>query len=188
MNGDKKYFEQKFNECSKYLKAKPNNLVSLKYREIRDHESYNELLDKLKNIEGLEIKSIGNVMNGVAYNISYGEQNIIIVEHETGLEILYIAGSIAGIIGLVLQVGSMINNHRRMTPFHHEIRETEIRYFDKKGNFIEERRTNYLPYEAFLLPQSSKEIKLLKKRIDNLEKEITWLKSKGIKDKTKSKV
>ena len=43
-------------------------------------------------------------MGGDAYVISQDQQKLVIVEHETGLEILYIAGSIASLIGLVLQI------------------------------------------------------------------------------------
>lgn len=185
MNKNEKYFEQKFIECSKFLKAKPKEIVSLKYREIRAHHYYSELLDQLNTIAGLKVDNIGQVMNGNAYNISYCGQNIVIVEHETGLEILYIAGSIASLVGIVLQVSSMINDYRRKpAPFPHDMRDTEIRYFDKNGDFIEEHRPNYLPYEIFLLPQSNnQEIELLKKRIDNIEKKITKLTNK--KPKTK---
>ena len=187
MNGNSKYFEQKFNDCSKLLMSKPNDIVSLKYRDIRDHDYYTELLDKLHAIRGIKIENIGRILNGQAYSVSYGEQKIILVEHETGLEILYISGSIASLIALVLQVGTMISDHRRKsTPFQHDHRETEIRYFDEKGNFIEEHRENYMPYEAFLLPASNdKEIELLKKRIDKLQKEVDKLTAKTINKKKK---
>ena len=155
MNANPKYFRQKFDECSKLLNSKPNEIVSLKYRDIRDHSYYVELLNRLNEISGITIDNNGYALNGQAYSISYSGQKIILVEHETGLEILYIAGSVAGIIGLVLQIGSMLIGHRKRPPsnkFDHG--ETEIRYFDKKGKFIEDHRPNYLPYEVFLLPKS----------------------------------
>ena len=174
MTGNEKYFEQKFKECSAFLQAKPKDIVSLKYRDYRDSHYYTELLVQLNNISGLNVNNIGHAMNGKAYYISYGGQSIILVEHETGLEILYIAGSIASLIGLVLQISSMISNHRRkIPPFSHDMSDAEIRYFDKKGNFVEEHRPNYLPYEIFLLPQpNNQEIELLKLRLDNIEKKI----------------
>ena len=115
MHNGENYFLQKFTECGKYLNAPPSKLVSLKYREIRDHEYYTELLRHLENVDSLAVKDIGNVLNGRAYLLSYGRQNIVLVEHETGLEILYIAGSIASLISLVLQISSSISSHRR--PF-----------------------------------------------------------------------
>jgi len=179
MNGNEKYFEQKFIECTKFIKAKPKDIVSLKYRDSNDNYFYEELLDNLNKIDGLIVDTLGYVLNGKAHKISYGSQNIILVEHETGLEILYISGSIASLIALVLQVGSMITDHRKRThSFPHDMRDVEIRYFDKQDNFIEESRPNYLPYEIFLLQQpDNKEIDKLKKRLDNLEKKIERLTS-----------
>jgi hypothetical protein len=177
MNGNEKYFEQKFNECSKFINAKPKEIVSLKYRDSNDNYFYEELLYNLKKIDGLIVDTLGYVLNGKGHKISYGNQDIILVEHETGLEILYISGSIASLIGLVLQVGSMISDHRKRThSFPHEMRGVEIRFFDNQGNFIEEQRPNYLPYEIFLIPQpDTKEIDKLKKRVDSLEKKIDHL-------------
>jgi hypothetical protein len=185
MNGNEKYFEQKFNECSKFIKAKPKDIVSLKYREIRDHYFYQELLANLTNIEGLEIENLGHIMNGVSYKVSYGSQGIVIVEHETGLEILYISGSIASLIALVLQVASMIGDRRnKMHSYPNDLKDVEVRYFDKKGDFIEEHRPNYLPFEIFLLPQAFiTEIEVLNKRVNSLEKKIRQLTIKQKKGK-----
>jgi hypothetical protein len=179
MNGNEKYFKQKFNEFTKFIKAKPEEIVSLKYRDSNDNYFYEELLDKLNKIDGITVDTLGYVLNGKAHKISYGSQNIVLVEHETGLEILYISGSIASLIALVLQVGSMISNHRNRThSFPHDMRDVEIRYFDKKGHLIEEHRPNYLPYEIFLSPQpDNKEIDKLKKRLDDLEKKVKNLTS-----------
>jgi len=180
MNGNEKYFQQKFIECSKFIVAKPTDIVSLKYREIRDHNYYLELLDELSKVKGLKIDNIGYVLQGNAYKISYGSQEIIIVEHETGLEILYIAGAIAGIIGLVLQVSSIIGHHGpRSFSFPYDLRDVEMRYFDNQGKFIEERRHNYLPYEIFLpSQQTDQDIELIKKRLDKIEKKLNQLNAK----------
>jgi hypothetical protein len=48
MHNDENYFLKKFTECGTYLNAPPSKLVSLKYREVRDHEYYTELLRHLK--------------------------------------------------------------------------------------------------------------------------------------------
>jgi hypothetical protein len=168
------YFEQKFTECSKFIKADPKRIVSLKYREMRDSYFYEELLNSLNNIKGLQIKKLGQIMNGISYKISYGKQELIIVEHETGLEILYIAGSVASLIGLILQVASMIGDRKnRMHSYSNDMRDVELRYFDKHGDFVEDHKHNYLPYEVFLMPQSiMEEIELLNKRVITLEKKI----------------
>jgi hypothetical protein len=188
MNSNEIYFRQKFKECGKFINVKPTDLVSLKYREMRDHRYYIELLEHLKNIKGLVINDIGNALNGKAYLISYGDQNIVLVEHETGLEILYIAGSIASLIGLVLQISSMISNRRQhFDSFSSSFEDVEVRYFDNADKFIEERKHHYLPYEVFLLPQpNNAEIELLKGKIAKLEKKIDKLdKKKQVKKKKK---
>jgi len=185
VDNNESYFRQKFNECGKHLNVQPSNLVSLKYREIRDHHYYTELLRHLEHIKGLNVKDIGNVLNGRAYLVSYGNQSIVFVEHETGLEILYVAGSIASLIGLVLQISSTITSQRRnLGPFPPHFEDIEIRYFDDSDKFIEEHRPDYLPYELFLLPQpENTEIELMKKRIANLEKKL----GKLTKQQTKKK-
>src|SRR5450631_1996634 len=117
-------------------------------REMRDHEYYTELLRHLENIDNLAVKDIGNALNGRGYLLSYGRQSIVLVEHETGLEILYIAGSIASLIGLVLQISSSISSHRRpsgLFPPHFE--DVEVRRFDNSGKLIEEHRHSFLPLE-----------------------------------------
>jgi hypothetical protein len=182
MNNDENYFRQKFQECAKFLKVKPSDLISLKYREMRDHHYYNELLTYLRDVKGLNIEDIGHVLNGQAYIVSYGDQEIVLVEHETGLEILYIAGSIASLIGLILQISSMVNKHlRHMDSFPPYSDDVEIRRFDKAGKFIEEHRHHYLPYEVFLLPSSNSEVELLKKRIATLEKKLNKLSKRQVK-------
>ena len=176
MHNDENYFRQKFKECTKFLNAKPRDLVSLKYRGIRNQSYYGELLGSLKDIKGLNIQDLGRALNGQAYLISYGEQNIVLVEHETGLEILYIAGSIASLIGLVLQISSMVNTrsqHLDISPPYFD--DVEIRHFDEADKFIEEHRHHYLPYEVFLLPSSNNDVELLKKKIASLEKKLNKL-------------
>ncbi len=187
MNNNENYFRQKFKECGKFLNVKPANLISLKYREMRDHHYYIELLGHLKNIKGLAIKDIGDALNGKAYFVSYGNQNIVLVEHETGLEILYIAGSIASLIGLVLQISSMISNRRqRFDSFPSSFEDVEVRYFDNADKLIEEHKHHYLPYEIFLLPQSNNaDTELLRNRIAKLEKKIDRLTKEQTKNKKK---
>ncbi len=181
------YFKQKFEECGRLLNAKPNRLISLKYREIRDNGYYVELLNRLKSINGIHIKDIGSALNGHAYLISRGGQDVILVEHETGLEILYIASSVAGLVGFVLQIGSMIGRHRGhyIGPPSH-LDDVEVRYFDESDNLIEEHRPDYFPYEVFLPPETNQtEIDRLTKRVATLEKKLKALTAKPVKRRKK---
>ncbi len=181
------YFKQKFEECAHVLNVKPTKLISLKYREVRDDGYYVELLNRLKSINGIHIKDIGPALNGHAYLISLGGQNIVLVEHETGLEILYIAGSVASLIGFVLQVGSMIGSHRGhyIGPPSH-LDDVEVRYFDEADNLIGEHRHDYFPYEVFLPPETNQaEIDRLAKRVATLEKKLKVLTAKPVKRRKK---
>lgn len=136
MHNGEDYFLRKFTECGKYLNVPPSKLVFLTYREMRDHEYYTELLRRLENIDNLAVKDIGNALNGRGYLLSYGRQSIVLVEHETGLEILYIAGSIASLIGLVLQISSSISSHRHPSgSFPPHLEDVEVRRFDNPGKF-----------------------------------------------------
>lgn len=177
MSDQDKYFMQKFQECSNHLCAQPKEIISLKYRGIRDSQYYHELLYILKNIKGIDIKAIGYAMGGNAYIISDKNQKIVLVEHETGLEVLYIAGSIASLIQLVLQIGLMISNHQRMNHFHsNDMEGVEIRYIDKKGKYIEEHKPYYLPYEMFQSEYiSTDELNIIRKRIALLESKVNYI-------------
>lgn len=187
MNPNEKYIRQKFEEGAKHLEAGARELVSLKYRQVGDRRYYDELLRELRSIKSLSVKDIGHTMAGQGYILSYGKQRIALVEHETGLEILYIGGSIASIIGLVLYVGSMIRDHRRgFDRFPSDFENVEIRYFDQSNKYIEEHHHHYLPQEVFLLPESKdSEIEKLKAKIARLEKKIALLKKKQPKRKKK---
>jgi len=187
MDNNKKYFHQKFIECGKILSVQSSNLVSLKYRDMRNHQDFTDLLVNLGNVNGLTIKELGNILNGRAYLISAYKQKIVLVEHETGLEILYVAGSIASLIGIVLQISSMVSNHRRnINSFSEHFEEVELRYFNSEGKFIEEHKHNYLPIEMFLPAQTDNiEIELLKKKIVSLEKKVNSLSKSQTKKKKK---
>ncbi len=184
---NEKYFKQKFEECGRLLNVKASQIVSLKYREMIDGGYYTELLDGLKATDGIHIKDIGSALNGHAYLVLRGTQNIVLVEHETGLEILYIASSITGLIGFVLQVGSMIANRRRhhMGPPLH-LDDVEVRYLDQADNLIEEHRHDYFPYEVFLPPETNQaEIERLTKRVATLERKLKAMTAKPAKRKKK---
>ena len=181
------YYKQKLEECGLLLNVKPSQIVSLKCREMMDHGYYTDLLDRLKATNTIHIKDVGSAFNGHAYLVSRGAQNIVLVEHETGLEILYIASSIAGLVRFVLQVGSMIGNRRRhhMGPPIH-LDDVEVRYLDEADNLIEEHRRDYFPYEVFLPPETNQaEIEQLTKRVATVERKLKALTAKPIKKRKK---
>lgn len=178
------YFYQKFIDCGNILNVQHDRLVSLKYRSIRYHIDYIDILDNLRKIKGMVINDLGIKLNGHAYLITCYNQSIVLVEHETGLEILYIASSIASIIGLVIQISSMVSNHRMKTQsFKEPFEDVELRFFNNKGEFIKEQKHNYFPIEMSIPPSDNNaEIELIKKKIASLEKKVDKL----LKVKTKN--
>jgi hypothetical protein len=189
MNHNETYFRQKFAECGKFLHTEPSRLVSLKYRRASDRSFYDDLLIRLRSITGMHVTDLGNTLNGRAYLLTYGGQNIVLVEHETGLEILYIAGSVASLIGLVLQINSVRRSHRpEFDHFPPDLDDVEVRYFDDADRFVQEHRHHYLPYEVFLMPQSSgPDIESLEARIARIETRLDILAKKPEKKSKKAK-
>ena len=136
----KESFIKKFEEASKHLNVKPEQVVSLKIRDNVHSSEYTALLEGLRNEGGLNPKPINNNLQGNGYLLEDGKNRIIIVEHETGLELLYIAGSIASLVGLisfVIQVWSWIQNKHGRGRYH-DFQRVETRYFDNRGKLIED--------------------------------------------------
>src|ERR1035437_6750377 len=124
MDYREKNFREKFKSASEYLKCKPDEIISIKLRGIvNDHDYYRMLLDFLKRNNKIAIQELHGNFQGNAFIIPFDKSKIIYIEHETGLEILYIAGSIASLVSLVpaiLQIWKMIiskNNRHGREPY-----------------------------------------------------------------------
>jgi hypothetical protein len=134
--------------------------------------------------------STANGLQGQGYLLENNKNKIIIVEHETGLEILYIAGSIASLIGLIPLVlqswRSIRGNFSRRNHLDHDI---EIRRVDNNGHLREDHVHGMRAYEtsigsfysaltssANLIESEIKEVmedvKKLTLRVDKVEKQI----------------
>jgi hypothetical protein len=95
-------FRRKFAVASQILGVPPEQIVSLKLREdVSSYGDYRQLVDSLHHDAGLEWSEIQADLQGRGYLLGDGNVRVIVVEHETGLELLYIAGSIASLIALV---------------------------------------------------------------------------------------
>lgn len=134
-------FKKKFNVASRHLGVKPNEVVSLKLREnVNSYAEYREFLHTLERGVGLQWSKADGELQGEGYLISDGSNRVIFVEHESGLEILYIAGSIASLISLV----PLIMQRWRAFRFRHlgrrdfDHRGIEIRQLDEKGHLSED--------------------------------------------------
>jgi len=133
-------FRRKFKDAGKCLGALPHEIVSMKVREtVTSYSEYHEFLRALEHQAGMRSSPVSGDLQGKSYLISDGSSKIIFVEHESGLEILYIAGSIASLVGLVPMV---LQGWRAFRGRHHgrhdfENGSIEIRHVDEKGKLLE---------------------------------------------------
>lgn len=177
-------FNRKFSSAKKYLSCSDiKEIISIKYRGVTNSSDYNRLINELNNNHfGFKIDQVVGDFQGTSWKITDQNQNsVIIVEHETGLEILYIAGSIASLLSLI----SLINTgwkylHNRFFD-RPSLRDNnsgiEIRTFDKKNKLIEKHVINI---EDYILTESLQEIIFLKKRVNELELELKKINEKKV--------
>jgi hypothetical protein len=136
-------FEGKFADAAKHLNCTPVDLVSLKLREnVANYQEYRRLLQELGRAVGVRSSQIQGSFRGTGYLVENSKTKVIIVEHETGLEILYIAGSIASLLGLVpliLRCWSVVRNHHLGRWDGPRFQSIETRRIDRSGVLFEER-------------------------------------------------
>ena len=184
MDSRKESFIRKFSDAQKYLDSSSiYDLVSIKYRDnVNDSEYHNFIASYLQSELNLKIKQIDGDFQGRGWLVADKSHNkVLLVEHETGLEILYIAGSIASLLSLIPLINSGWKFvHRRFHDhsfFNDAGTELEIRVVNSKNQLIEQ---HVLSIDDYILTESMKEIETLKTRVEQLEQEL-----KGIKDKAK---
>ena len=140
-------FRIKFMNASRYLGVASDQIISLKLRDaVASYSEYQDMLRILDHDAGIQSSPIQDDLQGKGHLVSQGDQKIIVVEHETGLEILFVASSVASLIGLVplvLQAWSSIRGYFARRHANH-IRGAEIRRVDSAGNLYED-HTHDLP-------------------------------------------
>jgi len=153
--------------------ASYRNIESLKFRDIRFHD-YRELINELSPLKVTEIK--GNYQ-GRAWKLADADGNsLIIVEHETGLEILYAVGavaSIASLVPLIINTWGRMRDH--LPPFKGRFGTDapERRRFDRNNSLVEEPAS---PVDAIVLQHLLRQYDALSERISSLEAELMSLK------------
>ncbi|HBG28616.1 MAG: hypothetical protein A2Y10_12690 [Planctomycetes bacterium GWF2_41_51] len=192
MYNREKEFKEKFDIAAKHLGVKPEQVISMKRRDtVMSYSQYNDLVQSLEREAGLQYTEIKDGLQGKGYLLTNHKGKIIIVEHETGLEILYIAGSIASLLGLiplVLQSWRSIRGHfSKRNDFDNDI---EIRRLEN-GHLREEHA--HRMFEDFgtlssistLLENEIKrlmeDVKNLNSRVDKIEKQLAVKKKKASK-------
>lgn len=166
-------FRIKFENAAKHLKVEPKEIVSLKLRDNVHSSKYDRLMDILKKEFHLQTSSIKDSLQGKGYLIQNRDNRIIVVSHETGLEILYIAGSIASIIGLIPLVLKCWN-HLRGDIGRHNHHDIEIRRLDENGHLIEQH--SHELFDDYLSPFNLTN-GLLTSSVEGIEEELRQLKS-----------
>jgi hypothetical protein len=174
-------FIRKFSSAQKYLGCNSiQDIVSVKYRDGTNYSDYREFIDVfLRDGLNLELKQVQGDFQGQTWLVAGDRDNkILLIEHETGLEVLYIAGSIASLIGLIPLINSgwkVLHSRFSDHPFFRgRGTDVEIRIVDPKNQIVEK---HVLRVEDYILSESMKEILTLRTRVEELEQELTKTKN-----------
>ncbi len=181
MDSRTRTFVKKFSSARRLLRAGPaDRVISLKYREhCANHSEYTHFIeDHLKDRLGLCVKPVAGELQGSAWIVSDIQDNsVILVEHETGLELLYIVGSIASLVSLVPAICSGWNfiRNRYFGPRNHaQGQGIEIRQLGPRNVLIER---HVLSIETHVLNVYVQESATMKARLEDHDKEIKRLKN-----------
>lgn len=187
MDYREKSFKEKFGNAARNLGVEPKQIVSLKFREtVTSYSEYHNLLDTLQRETNISYQKLNDNFQGTGYLVVDKNSKIILVEHETGLELLYIAGSIASLVGLIPLIRQCwIGMRNHFGPHRHrDFRDIEIRKLDDKGNLKEDHvpedemfcspLPNFLVISATQNLESDikalkQEVKILSERIKKME-------------------
>jgi hypothetical protein len=131
-------FHIKFNTAGNALGVAPEKIVSLKIRDcVNSYSEYHDMVHALEMEFGVQSSPVSGELQGKGYLLIKQNSKVIIVEHETGLEILYIAGSIASLISLIPIILQAWNALRRFTNPRNPFHAVEVRRLDEKGELHE---------------------------------------------------
>ncbi|MGA2554848.1 MAG: hypothetical protein ABSG04_01055 [Verrucomicrobiota bacterium] len=131
-------FNIKFASAAVALGVTPEKIVSLKIRDMGgSHNEYRELVLSLEREFGFQCSSVAGELQGRGHLLTKEKSRVIVVERESGLEILYIAGSIASLIGLIPMILQGWNAVRRFGTPKNPFNEIEVRRLDEKGDLQE---------------------------------------------------
>ena len=173
----RKNFLTKFKAAAAELNATSyRDIESLKFRDMIGFHDYKELVNELGLLKIIQIKGD---YQGTAWKLTDVDGNsIIIVEHESGLEILYVVGALASIVSLVpiiINTWGRIRGH--WPPFRGRfgIDTPERRRFNSNDRLLEELSP---PVETIVLQHLLRQCGTLNERISSLETEVSSLKSR----------
>lgn len=177
---------KRFENIQEILKLKSyNNLTSIKFRESCVYPSdYQHFIDYLKHDLSYTINSLDKNFEKIHIISNFNDNKIILIEHETGLEL--ILSDISSAIGIISGVVAVWKFSRNKFNRHKYDRDDfksqddkiriEIRKINSK-NLLNEFKINNI--EDYLFSVLYEENKNLVKRINKLEDEVKILKNKN---------
>ena len=186
-------FKAKFSDAGRHLGVNPKEVVSLKLREnVSSYDEYRNFFRALEHEAGFQCTPVDGDLQGKGYLLSDGSSRVIVVEHETGLEILYIAGSIASLIGIL----PLIVQGWRAFRGHHAARRdfddrgVEIRRIDENGHLTEDHvhernlfHNSQSTANTFLATSAAKtiesELRQIKEQINSISRRVDALEGKN---------
>jgi len=170
----KKAFRDKFKSAQEVLKVKSlQDVVSLKFRENVEHAEYSHLIDFISHDMMLKVVPLTGGFQGRAWLVTDTEgKGNILVEHETGLEILGVVGSVASLIGLLPILNSSWRYFRDRYRDRHN-NGVELRQIDS-DNLLVERKIPSI--ENYIFNIGFEENKKLIEKVNKLEHEVNKLK------------
>ncbi len=170
-------FARRFRTAKPHLASgNIQSLVSLKFRDQPVNSSeYSHFIDgHLRHDLDLDVSRLEGDFGGQAWLVTDKIQNrAIVVEHETGLEILGAIGSIASLIALVPLISSAWANVRHRIFRHRfdvpNVEAIEVRRFDQNELLVEQRVPSV---EVYVLNTMLQDYALLKQKVGRLEAQI----------------
>jgi hypothetical protein len=132
-------FNVKFATAAKTLGVTPEKIVSLKIRDcVGSYDVYRDMVHSLEQEFGFQSSPVTGELQGRGYLLTKDKAHVIVVEHETGLEILYIAGSIASLIALIPIVLQAWGAIRRFADPRNPFQKVEVRKLNENGELQED--------------------------------------------------
>lgn len=176
-----KNFVHKFTNAQKHLGGSPQRIVSFKYRDgsYVDYSDYRRLINELSQSEAvLEVKQIEGKFQGDAWLIKDKNQNsAILVEHESGLEIISTIADIISLLGVFSLINSgwrFIRDRSARFSYDRDV-QIEVRTLNSKNQVSEKHVINL---ESYVVEASLKEITALRTKVKKLEKKLAETKTK----------
>ncbi|MGD0905287.1 MAG: hypothetical protein ABR924_20530 [Terracidiphilus sp.] len=132
-------FKAKFATAARAMGVTPKKIASLKLRDtVNSYHEYRDLIRSLEVELGFHCSAVAGDLQGRGHLLTKEKAEVILVEHESGLEILYIAGSVASLIGLIPMILQAWNALRRFSNPGNPFQSLEVRRFNENGELKED--------------------------------------------------